>query len=179
VYFAKSYNLEPADAPTSKPFSLLRATMERESMVAIIEYKGSGRDKLGAIRVTPAGLMLHELYYAAEVRAFSSKTWKPDIQLSEAEHRAAAALLQQFRTEWTPEAYVNKYNARAAALIQSKQDGQVIEVQAPTRPTAKVVDLADALTQSLALRSAKAADVDAPKPAVPVKAGKTKKGRAA
>ncbi|HEY7863609.1 MAG TPA: Ku protein, partial [Thermoanaerobaculia bacterium] len=80
--------------------------------------------------------------------------------------------------EFKPEQYQDDYRNRVLELVNSKVEGKEITTQAPEAQRAQVIDLMDALKQSLAKRAGGAPETPAAKTALasakkpPVKASK-------
>ena len=72
----------------------------------------------------------------------------------------AKQLIESLSGEWDPEEYGDEYRQAMLQIVEAKLNGQEIEVVAP-EPTAKVVDLMEALKASVAAAK-KEADGPAP-----------------
>jgi DNA end-binding protein Ku len=86
----------------------------------------------------------------------------------------AKQLIESLSGEWNPEEYSDEYREALLQIVEAKLNGQEIEVVAP-EPTAKVVDLMEALKASVAAAK-KQVDEPAPsrKPAAKKPAAKKK-----
>ncbi len=58
--------------------------------------------------------------------------------------------------EFRPEKYKDEYRARVLEVVKRKAKGKVVALAAPRPPKGKVIDLMDALRQSLAKKNAAA-----------------------
>jgi len=74
--------------------------------------------------------------------------------------------------EFKPEQYQDEYRNRVLELAGSKVEGKEITTQAPEAQRAQVIDLMDALKQSLAKRAGTAEDTAVAAQAAPVTAKK-------
>ena len=70
VYFDKSYYLGP-DKAGGKPYLLLATAMRDRGQAALARYRARGKDYLVLLRPFENGLVLQQLRYADEVRAFA------------------------------------------------------------------------------------------------------------
>jgi DNA end-binding protein Ku len=154
VYLGPANYLGPADPAAAKPFQLLRLAMQLSDRAALVQYVGSGRDKIGLIRVVPEALMLHELYYPAEVRSFAAQNRVEigPIKVSDEELELALKLVDSLEGPFDLSGYRNEYMGRLTDLIQARLAGQEPPKLAAPAPAAPVVDLVAALKRSLSAR---------------------------
>ena len=123
--------------------------------------------------------MLHTMYFADEVRDFGEIEKGKSVKLRDGELQLAERLIDELsHDEFKPEQYQDDYRNRVLELVNSKVEGKEITTQAPETRRAQVIDLMDALKQSLAKRSGGAQEAPASKTAPtaakkpPVKASK-------
>jgi DNA end-binding protein Ku len=170
VQIEKSYYLGP-DKGGDKAYQLLRKAMNRKDVVAVGRWAAKGKEQLVLIRPYEGGLILHQLFYANEVRAFEDIDLGAEIDFAEKELDLADKLIEQLSSEdFEPEQYEDSYTARVKELIEQKVAGEEITT-APEQPRAQIIDLFEALKQSL--DEGEAAEADAGK------AKKKKKKKAA
>ena len=176
LYFEKTYYLGP-DKGGERAYLLLNEAMTRTGLVGIAKYSSRGKQYLVMIRpFGDTGLILHQLRYADEVRPFAEVPIEEPTAVNKAELTLAIQIIEQIAAdEFDPAKYTDEVKERVLALIQQKIDGQEITA-APQAPQAQVIDLMEALKQSLG--QAAAADTD--KPAQTANRGKksAKKNRA-
>jgi len=143
----KSYYLGP-DKGGDRAYALLSETMKAMGKVAIAQWAARGKEQLIAIRPYKGGLILHQLFYANEVRSFEDIGTKP-FQVSDAERAAAAALVTALGVgAFEPSKYEDGYVARVKAAVDRKAQGLPAPVAAAA-PAAKVIDLLEALKASI------------------------------
>ncbi|HEY7653849.1 MAG TPA: Ku protein [Methylomirabilota bacterium] len=178
IYFEKTYYLGP-DKGGEKPYRLLADAMAKSDRVALATFVMRGKESLVLIRPAQDGLMLHTMYFADEVRDFGEIEKGKSVKLRDGELQLAERLIDELaHAEFKPEQYQDHYRNRVLEMVDSKVEGKEITTQAPEAQRAQVIDLMDALKQSLAKRAgaagepaaAKAAPAVAKKP--PVKAPK-------
>src|SRR5258705_860126 len=80
IYFEKSNLLGP-DKGGQKAYQLLHKAMTETGRVAVGRYSTRGRQQLVLLRPMGAGLAMHGLYYADEVRSFGDIEIDKDIVL--------------------------------------------------------------------------------------------------
>jgi len=169
IYFEKTYYLGP-DKGGEKPYRLLSDAMEKAGQVALAKYVMRGKESLVLIRPAQGGLMLHTMYFADEVRNFDEVDKGQSAKIKDGELDLALQLINGLASEtFSPERYTDEYRHRVLGMINQKVEGQEVTVSEPAAPRAQVIDLMEALKESLAKRGLSAEDATAKKP--PAKAG--------
>lgn len=165
IYFEKTYYLGP-DKAGSKPYRLLREAMAKARKGAIAKFSTRGKEQLVLLREAQGGLMLHQLYYADEVRDFGEIERGDEITPKPGEVELAIQLIEQLAApSFDATLYKDEYRERALALIEQKIAGQEIAVGEARPAKGQIIDLMDALKASLAARkqAPDAAADDAPR----------------
>lgn len=148
IYYEKSYYLGP-DKGGDRAYRLLGEAMRQTGRSALAKY--AARGKMYLVLVTPheEGLVLHQLYYADEVRPFSEiPVGEGDVK--ESELRLAMQLVEQIASDdFNPDKYDDEVKTRIEAIIQKKVEGQEVSLAAPDAPKAEIIDLMEALKASL------------------------------
>jgi DNA end-binding protein Ku len=149
VQVERSYYLGP-DKGGDKPYRLLSQAMRSKERVAVGRWAARGKEQLVLIRpYDDEGLILHQLYYANEVRAFDQVDTGATFKFSDVEHELAERLIDQLSSdEFQPEKYGDTYSERVRAAVDQKIAGQEITV-APEQPKAQIIDLFEALKRSI------------------------------
>jgi DNA end-binding protein Ku len=169
IYFEKTYYLGP-DKGGEKPYRLLADAMDKAGQVALAKYVMRGKESLVLIRAAQSGLMLHTMYFADEVRSFGEIDKGESAKIREGELDLALQLINGLANEtFSPDRYTDEYRHRVLEMINKKVEGQEITLAEPAAPRAQVIDLMDALKESLAKRGLSAEDAAAKKP--PAKTG--------
>jgi DNA end-binding protein Ku len=164
IYFEKTYYLGP-DKGGEKPYRLLTDAMAKSDRVALATFVMRGKESLVLIRPAQDGLMLHTMYFADEVRDFGEIEKGKSVKLREGELALAERLIGELsHDEFKPEQYEDQYRGRVLELVNSKVEGKEITAAAPEAQRAQVIDLMDALKQSLAKRG----DAAKAEPAAPI-----------
>jgi DNA end-binding protein Ku len=172
VYFEKSYYLGP-DKGGEKAYRLLADAMTQAGKVALAKFVLRGRENLVLVRAAQNGLMLHTMYFADEVRNFDEISKGESAKISGAETNLALRLIDELSNEeFSPEHYEDKYRQRVLDLINTKAEGKEITIAEPQVQRAQVIDLMEALKESLGKTVAKEK-----KPAVRAKAAEPEKGK--
>jgi DNA end-binding protein Ku len=153
VYFENGYYLGP-DKGGDKAYRLLSDAMVKSGRVALAQYVTRGKESLVLIRPTGDGLMLHTMYYADEVRDFTEIDKGQDASIKPGELDLAQRLIAELSVdEFKPERFHDAYRERVLAMVESKVEGKQITVVSPQAQQTQVIDLMDALKQSLEKRS--------------------------
>jgi DNA end-binding protein Ku len=169
IYFEKTYYLGP-DKGGEKAYRLLADAMEKAGQVALAKYVMRGKESLVLIRAAQNGLMLHTMYFADEVRNFDEVDKGQSAKIKEGELDLALQLINGLASDtFSPDRYTDEYRHRVLEMINKKVEGQEITVSEAPAPRAQVIDLMEALKESLAKRGMPAEAATAKKP--PTKAG--------
>jgi len=172
IYFEKTYYLGP-DKGGDKPYRLLCDAMVKTQRVALAKFVMRGKENLVLIRPSGDGLMLHAMYFADEVRDFSEIDKGKAASIKSGELDLALRLIGELTNEkFEPEKYHDEYRGRVRAVIESKVEGNEITSIGPQAQQTQVIDLMDALKQSLekrASKNGKESEATQKKPAVKAK----------
>jgi DNA end-binding protein Ku len=167
IYFEKTYYLGP-DKGGEKPYRLLADAMAKSDKVALATFVMRGKESLVLVRPAQDGLMLHTMYFADEVRDFGEIEKGKSVKLREGELGLAERLIGELsHDEFRPEQYRDQYRERVLDLANSKVEGKEITAVEPEAQRAQVIDLMDALKQSLAKRAGAATAQPADKAGAP------------
>jgi DNA end-binding protein Ku len=165
VHVERSYYLGP-DKGGDKAYRLLSQSMVEAAKVAVGRWGARGKEQLVLVRpYGEDGLILHQLFYANEVRAFDEIDTGATFKFSDAERSLAQKLIDQLSAaEFEPEKYSDSYRDRVQAAVDQKVAGQEITV-APEQPKAQIIDLFEALKKSLSDAQSKSAPLKPPRKA--------------
>jgi len=149
VQVEKSYYLGP-DKGGDKAYRLLSAAMRGKDRVAVGRWSARGKEQLVLVRpYGEDGLILHQLYYANEVRAFNEIDTGAKLDFSEKELDLADRLIDQLTSEgFEADKYKDSFSEKVLAAVEQKVQGEEITV-APEAPKAQIIDLFEALKRSL------------------------------
>jgi len=148
IYFESSYYLMPEEAG-QRPYALLQKALEDSKHVAIAKLAMHNREYTVCLRPYAGGLMLHTMYYQDEIREVEN-FGKTDVEIKAPELKVAHQLVQALAADWDPKKYYDTFETNVKELIKAHLEGKhVVGVEKPKK-AAPVVDLMDALKQSLA-----------------------------
>jgi DNA end-binding protein Ku len=146
VYLETSFYVTP-QADTARAYEVLLKALAEAKKAAVVTFVLAGRQHHAVLRADDGVMALHTLYYADEVRQ-AEATWKRPVPAPE-EVKLAREFIEALAKPFDPSQYHDEYRERLAALIQAKAEGQPISLP-PAAPTpAKVVNLMEALRQSV------------------------------
>jgi DNA end-binding protein Ku len=150
IYFEKTYYLGP-DKGGEKAYRLLAEAMAKSERVALAKFVMRGKESLVLVRAAQDGLMLHTMYFADEVRNFAEIDRGLDAKYRDAEMDLALKLIDGLTTDaFVADEFTDEYRQRVLDMINAKIEGQEIVTLTPEAPRARVIDLMEALKESLA-----------------------------
>jgi DNA end-binding protein Ku len=176
VQVEKSYYLGP-DKGGDKAYRLLGEAMRESGKVAVGSWAARGKEQLVVIRAYKDGLIFHQMYFADEVRAFDEVDTGATYTFSDVERKLAHQLIDQLtetKFDWTK--YDDTYRKRVTDAVEQKVLGKQLQL-APEAPRAQIIDLFEALKQSLAKGSEEADRPLPPKKAANDEAAPKKRAR--
>lgn len=135
-----------------KAYGLFSKVMEDKGVVAIAQWTNRTKDHLVAIRPFQrdgvCGLILQELFYANEIRAFGEIGVSNTVGASDAELDMAGKLVDSLAGKFDASEYSDAFSARVQTAVEEKLAGK--EITAAPTPKDNVMDLLAALQASLA-----------------------------
>ncbi len=152
IYFDRTYYLAPAEADAQrKPYVLLLEAMKKTELGAIGKFILWGKENLCYIRPLGDSLALETLFYAEDVRERKEiDEAVSDTKVGKAELDMAVQLVDNLKGSFVPTDFTNDYRDQLRAMLEAKLAGK--EITIPEAPeSAEVIDLMDALKQSVAM----------------------------
>jgi DNA end-binding protein Ku len=153
--FDRPYFVAPKDEVQSKALSIMRKALEQTNTCGIGEIAFSGREHLVAIGAPTdpkqKGLMLYVLRYEAELR--DPKASVSGIKESSVDPRELALAKQLIlgnTSKFNLASYKDDYEAAVKKLINAKRKGKPLPEAEPQPSHPKVVNIMDAIRESLA-----------------------------
>jgi len=165
IYFERTYFLG-IDKGGDKAYRLLCDAMKKSGRVALAKYVMRGKENLVLIRPVDDGLMLHTMYFADEVRDFGEIDKGKNVTVKPGELDLAKRLIDELSNDkFQPEQYHDEYRDRVMAVVEQKVEGKEIVTIEPDAQRTQVIDIMDALKQSLEGRGKAPAAKEGKKPA--------------
>ena len=171
IHFERTYYLGP-DQGGEKPYRLLAEAMKETGRAALAKYAARGKDYLVLVRPFKQGLVMQQLRYNDEIRAFSEVPLG-NAKVDKDEMKLAVKLVDQIASDnFKPENYADKVKGEMQAAIQQKVEGQEMTLAPVEEPKAQIIDLMEALKASLG------DEEEAPAPKKRATKGNAKKAKA-
>jgi DNA end-binding protein Ku len=165
IYFRATYYLAPVSDADTKAYQLLREAMEGAGKVGVASFVMRNKEYLVAIRPEADVLALETLYFPDEIRdpATELPHLSETTKVRPKERDMAQTLIDALAEKWDPAAYHDTYREHVEELVKGKQAGHETLVHSNPASSGKVIDLLEALQQSVKQKSAP------PKKKVPAK----------
>ena len=148
MLYKKSYYLMPEETG-AKAYALLREALMQENKVGVAKVSFRDKEHLAALRFRDDAFVLETMYWPDEIREADFGGVDVDVSVRPQELEMAKALIENLTSEWAPEQFTDEYREALLRIVEAKIAGEEIEVVEP-EPTAKVVDLMEALKASVA-----------------------------
>lgn len=173
VFYESTYYLVP-EKGASKAYALLLEAMRRSGRVAIATMVLRTKEYLCCVRPMGDALGVSTMNHADEVVPQSSLDLPEKAKPTDRELAMAEQLVESLATKFDAKKYPDVYREKVRALVERKAEGETIEAPEADEP-AKVVNLADALSASLAAAKARGPGREA----APASGERRARGRAA
>jgi len=157
VFFDRTYYLAPAREPAARrPYVLLLRAMQETGKAALGRFVRQNTEHLCLIRAKGDTLALETMFLAEDVNSQAEiEETVADSKVKEAELDLARQVIDSLAGEFDPADLTSEYRTDLRQMLEAKLAGQEITkpVEAPTETP--VVDLMEALKQSVAEVSGK------------------------
>ncbi|HWB70789.1 MAG TPA: Ku protein [Egibacteraceae bacterium] len=150
IYFQRSYYLAP-DPAGAKAYGLLARAMRDDNTVAICKITLRDKEHLATVRLRGELFVLETMYWPDEIRDLTLA----DVDIDELpeprpqEVQMATTLIENLTEDFDPSAHRDEYRQRVLDAVQAKVEGQEVTVVDKAGEPAAVVDLMEALKQSV------------------------------
>jgi len=149
LYIEKTYFLGP-DKGGDRAYRLLSEALEGAKRLAVGRFAQRGKDNLVLVRPYKKGLILHECYYADEVRSFDDVETGGAFDFKPIELELANKLIEQLdQPKFEPSRFRDTWADRVKEAVEKKIAGEEVQT-APEAPKAQIIDLLEALKRSVA-----------------------------
>lgn len=149
IYFDSAYFLG-TNTGGERPYHLLARVMRDKQRAAVATYAARGKNYLVLLRPFGNGLIMQQLRYEEELRKFDEVP-VGEAQINDAELGLAAQIVEQIsKDEFEPGQYHDTQLERMREIIARKVEGQEITAAPEREPQAQIIDLMEALKNSLA-----------------------------
>jgi DNA end-binding protein Ku len=164
IYFDRTYFLAPASsAAQRRPYVLLLEAMKETGLGALGRFILRGQEHSSLIRARGNALVLETLFVAEDVHSQAEiEEAVADTKVKEAELELARQVIESLEGDFDPEELQSEYRRDLRAMLEAKLAGEEIARPEPVAEDAPVVDLLEALRQSVADASKKTSARKAP-----------------
>lgn len=149
LYYLRPYYIAPDGEAGTDAFAVIRDTIQQMKMVAIGRVVLTNREHVIALEARGGGMMGMLLRYPYEIR--DAKDYFDDIarvKVTKDMMDMAKHIVEKKRGHFAPEKFEDHYEQALKDLIAKKSRGQKIQVP-ELQPSAKVIDLMEALRRSV------------------------------
>ncbi len=169
AYFEKPYFVAPDGDAQAEAFAVVRKAMQQAGKVGIGKISFAGREHVVALMANKdenlPGLMAYTMRYGEELRNPAEYfSGIPKVEVDDEQLELAEQLIKKRTANFDPKRYKDGYEIALKELVDAKVNNEPIPVDEPAPKRAKVINLMDALRNSLANKAAAANDEDAPPP---------------
>jgi Ku protein len=149
-YLNRPYYVAPASKVGADAFAVIRDALKDKDRVALARIVIANREHVMAIEPLGKGLLATTLRYDYEVR--DEKAYFADIpgvRVSKETVKLAEHILNSMTTHFDPAKFKDRYEIALKKLVQKKARGGKIEVPERDEEPSNVINLMDALRQSV------------------------------
>ncbi len=149
IYLDESYYIAPEDEVSVEAFAVIREAMRKKNVVGLARVVLYRRERLLMLQPRGKGLMATALRFANEVRD-KDKYFEdvPDVRISGEMLDLATHILNSKKEKFDPSEFEDRYETALVKMIKAKRAGKELP-EAPEPPATNVVNLMDALRQSI------------------------------
>jgi DNA end-binding protein Ku len=150
-HFEQPYYVMPGDEYAAEGYLVIREALRKTGTMGLGQLTTAGREHLIGIMPLEQGLMLNRLRYADEVKPCSAFYGElPRMKLDHEMVVLATELIERKTGRFRPETFTDHYEAELRKLIARKAKGEdIVTVPEPKPPRGNVINLMDALRDSL------------------------------
>jgi len=149
IYWDEPYYLAPQGKTGIDAFSVIQAAMKKQGKVALGSLVLHQRERPCALEPRDGGILLTTLRTHDEIRSsaglFGKSLPKPDAGMLQ----IAEKIIAQQEGKFDPTHFKDRYEDALRELIARKKKGKPIEAEEPAAKESNVVDLMEALRNSL------------------------------
>ena len=148
MQYKKSYYLVPEETG-AKAYALLREALSQDQKVGIAKLSFRDKEHLAALRFKDEAFVLETMYWPDEIREADFGGVDVSAKIRPNELEMAQTLIDNLTADWDPAEFKDEYREAMLRIVEAKINGEEIEI-VEAAPTAKVVDLMEALKASVA-----------------------------
>jgi DNA end-binding protein Ku len=173
IYFERPYYLAPDGAMATEAFAVMREGMKGKAGIGKLALYG--REYLVAVQPRERGMVMYTMRHAKELRSMDNIEELDNVpsKIKPDEIKLAKQVIENFESEFNLTEFRDEYQEELQRIIDAKIAGEEIVATVEETPP-KVVNLMDALRQSLdrvssGKKKAAKAEIEKPVKAAPKK----------
>ena len=128
---------------------MLREALNRSGKVGVAKVSFRDKEHLAALRFRDEAFVLETMYWPDEIREADFGGVDVSAKVRPNELEMAQSLIDNLTADWDPAEFKDDYREAMLRIVEAKINGEEIEI-VEAEPTAKVVDLMEALKASVA-----------------------------
>jgi len=149
-YYERPYYIVPDDKSGEEAFAVIRDAMKDKGRVALARIVFANREHILAVESWGKGMLGTTLRYDYEVRDPKSLFKEiPSLRAKKDMVELASHILDRKAGHFDPGEFKDQYELALRKLVKRKAAGHTIERPAEETPTANVINLMDALRESM------------------------------
>lgn len=149
IYFHKSYYIAPGDGG-EKPYALLLSALKASNRIAVAKLVLRTKENIAMLRVYHDDtIALSTVYFPNEIRNTNLLEIAPDVQVKDVELDMAKMLIDNLTHPFDPEKYKDEYRETLNEVIEKKILNEKVEYSPDKKAPSNIIDLTEALKQSL------------------------------
>ena len=149
-YIDRPYYIAPSGKVAAEAFAVIREAMRDKDRVALGRVVMANREHVIALEPCEKGLLGTTLRYDYEVR--DAKPYfadVPNVRIAKDMLKLAEHILETKAAHFDPKTFKDEYETALRRLVQKKAAGKKIDVEKPAEKPSNVINLMDALRQSI------------------------------
>jgi len=157
-YFEKPYYLLPDGDAAEEGYAIMLKALNQADKIGVGNFILRGQSNIVALKPCGKGLLLEILRHADEVKSADTFFEEvPDVKVDKEALELAVELIERKSGAFEPEKFKDEYTEAVWELINAKIEHRAPTVETGEVPTAKVINIMDALKKSVKAQGKQAA----------------------
>ncbi|MBX7146027.1 MAG: Ku protein [Alphaproteobacteria bacterium] len=175
IYYETIYFVAPDGEKAEEAFVVIREALRQTNKMGLGQLAISGRERLCALKPCGSGMILQTLRYEDEIRESDPYFKDIDEKVDKDQLDLAKELIKRKTSAFKPDKFHDHYREALQELIDAKLENRKPEKIIEDKPSAKVINLMDALRKSLKESDKKNSTQDKSKNSLKKKSAKRRK----
>jgi DNA end-binding protein Ku len=157
-YFERPYYLLPDGDAAEEGYAIMLKALKQADKVGVGNFILRGQGNIVALKPCGKGLLLEILRHADEIKSADTFFKEvPDVKVDKEALELAVELIERKSGAFEPEKFKDEYTEAVWELINAKIEHRAPTVETGEAPTAKVINIMDALKKSVKAQGKQAA----------------------